>query len=337
MTSWVHVFSSFTPEALLFEALLISILMAGYAVFWVLRKRRLGSVDQVVPTGVVKIYLNDLILDAERMRAQLFGLLSGTEGARLQNQGQMQGMTPQQMAALANLASVQMGAGDPEASQRLALLESQMMQQTAALDSVMAEKKRLESELAGARASGGKTSGGENDSVVLELQNKLRSLENKLAEYSVIEDDLANLKRLQQENAQLRSALGGQAGAVAAGAATITAPAPAVAAPAPVAPPAAKAAAAAPGDAFASSTVDQSAIDALFAPPPAEPTTPAATAPESTSDPIFEGLVDQVEKSLQPEAPVAPPAQTSTSAAPAASIERSDADLVAEFEKMLSG
>ena len=138
MTSWVHVFSSFTPEALLFEALLISILMAGYAVFWVLRKRRLGSVDQVVPTGVVKIYLNDLILDAERMRAQLFGLLSGTEGARLQNQGQMQGMTPQQMAALANLASVQMGAGDPEASQRLALLESQMLQQTAALDSVIA-------------------------------------------------------------------------------------------------------------------------------------------------------------------------------------------------------
>jgi hypothetical protein len=59
----------------------------------------------------------------------------------------------------------------------------------------------------------------------------------------------------------------------------------------------------------------------------------------------FEGLVDQVEQSIQPAAAateaMAPATSTdakpSTEAAPAATIEKTDADLVAEFEKMLNG
>jgi hypothetical protein len=77
----------------------------------------------------------------------------------------------------------------------------------------------------------------------------------------------------------------------------------------------------------------------------------AAAAPAGGGDAAFEGLVDQVEQSLQPgEAPAAAatPAAAETASTPAATAdtmletataagnEKSDADLVAEFEKMLN-
>ncbi|MEK7692360.1 MAG: hypothetical protein AAB425_15200, partial [Bdellovibrionota bacterium] len=75
-----------------------------------------------------------------------------------------------------------------------------------------------------AGAAGGKGKAGANISSEgggnqAALMDKIKSLEDRLAEYSVIEDDLANLKRLQQENTQLRGELdalkagGGGAGA----------------------------------------------------------------------------------------------------------------------------
>src|SRR6185437_13812316 len=74
---WVYLFSKFTSEALLFEALIIFTLIALYSAFWLLRKRKYGVVETQVPASVVKYYLNELIVDAEQLRAQLFGLLSG--------------------------------------------------------------------------------------------------------------------------------------------------------------------------------------------------------------------------------------------------------------------
>ena len=59
MTSWVYVFSRFTPEALLFEILLISILIAGYAGFWILHKRKYGAASA---DGVVKSYMKKTTL-----------------------------------------------------------------------------------------------------------------------------------------------------------------------------------------------------------------------------------------------------------------------------------
>src|SRR5690348_11974863 len=86
MTSWVYLLSQFTPEALLFEALLIFLLGCGYATFWILKKRRFGMGDSDLPSGPVKVYLNELIGNAEQLRAQLFGLLSSSEGAITQVQ-----------------------------------------------------------------------------------------------------------------------------------------------------------------------------------------------------------------------------------------------------------
>src|SRR5690242_8043543 len=76
MHSWVYLFSQFTTEAMLFEALGILFLCCVYAAFWILKKRRFGVVDVSIPAGPVKTYLNELVNNAEQLRLQLFGLLS---------------------------------------------------------------------------------------------------------------------------------------------------------------------------------------------------------------------------------------------------------------------
>ncbi len=300
MTSWIYVFSRFTPEALLFEALGIFLLCAAYAAFWVLKKRKHGVLGMHAPATAVKGYLSDLIVDAEQLRAQLWGLL-GAEGS-----GAAFTIDPSKFTAVTAAPSTNASAaagGDPAAATQMVALESKMLEQAKAMETIMGDKTRLEKELAEARAGAKPGAGGGGPSADLsKLQEKIALLEAKLAEYSVIEDDLANLKRLQQENAQLKAQLGG-------------APAPA-----PAATPA----------------------QAVQANPPA----PEATA---AADAAFEGLVDQVEQSLAaPEATPAPaeappaPAEAAAAQAPTeatsppAGGDKSDADLVAEFEKMLN-
>ena len=284
MGNWVYLFSKFTTEALLFEALAIFLLLGSYASFWVLKKRRLGVLRETVPTGVVKDYLNVLIADAEQLRAQLFGLLA-SQGIR----------TDATRVAMPAMTSP----GDPALAAKASQLEARMAEQTRAMDSLMAEKNRIEKDLVAAKAASTTAAPGTpvgSDPMVPKLQEKISSLESRLAEYSVIEDDLANLKRLQQENAQLKAALSGKGGEMAAVAAVAT---------------------------TAAST--EPMVQA-----PAEDF-------EKLVDQVEESLKPAAEAapSLAPE----PTAVAATPApAPAATATtKSDEDLVAEFEKMLNG
>src|SRR5690606_8577456 len=81
MESWVYVFSKFTQEALLFEALILFIGFAAYAAFYITRRRKYGVAGKDVPSNLVKVYLSQLLGDAEDLRTQLFGLLGKGEAA----------------------------------------------------------------------------------------------------------------------------------------------------------------------------------------------------------------------------------------------------------------
>ncbi len=364
MSSWIYILSKFTPEALLFEVLAICGLCAAYAAFWILHKRRMGAVDAEVPASVVKLYLSELIGDAEKMRAQLFGLLgnpafnaSATAGASIgtADPAAIQAAISAALAAAPAPQSTTIAASDPAVAEKVAALETQMANQAKAMETILLEKQKLEKQLAeaksaGAAAKGAPAAGGNSD-----LSKRLKELEDRLAEYAVIEDDLANLKRLQQENAQLKAALAGQGGApvaTAAAAAPAAEPAPVAAAePAPAAEPAAapEALDAMIAQAIAEPTPPaadpQAVVDALMAnpdapaaePAPAPAPEPAAPAPAPAAAPAaeggnsFEALVDQVESSIAKPAEAA-----STTPDDAAKLDKSDADLVAEFEKMLS-
>jgi len=341
---WVFLFSRFSSEALLFEALVIFTLLAVYAAFFVLRKRRFGSVKTQIPAGVVKAYLNELIGDAESLRAQLFGLLysAGVPAAELAH---LRG-TGSGVSAGAMLQATQTGGGDPAAVQAL---EAKLAAQAKQIETFLAEKMRVEKELEEARTKGDSTSS-QTSNELNKLQEKIGLLEGKLAEYSVIEDDLANLKRLQQENTSLKAQLGGKpAGGNVVGPAAAP-PAPNITA-APATPPPAEdaltdALAALTTEAVSSktpmpkNTVSDIGVKGPGAEKPAsqelQTDSSGGDSPLETSA-GFEGLVDQVEKSLEKPIEAAAAVPPSTTEIAGATIEKSDADLVAEFEKMLKG
>jgi len=320
MASWIYIFSKFTPEALLFEALLICALVSSYAAFWVLRKRRFGAIENEVPASVVKVYLNELIGEAEDMKTQLFGLLSG-------------GSPRPRHAEGAGPSFVISG----DAAEKLSALERKMAEQASAMEHILSEKAKIEKELSAARASGATTGAPAADGSedVAKLQEKCQSLEARLAEYSVIEDDLANLKRLQQENASLKSQLANNGSGTTASAPPPTstptpAPTPTAVAPTPEPVPAAAASEAPALEAAPVPTPEP--LPQAAAPAEAQAEVPAAAAPAAT----FEGLVDEVEKSLQSSTPAATAAETPTPQTGAKGPEKTDEDLIAEFEKMLN-
>lgn len=317
-SSWVYLFSQFTPEALVFEGLLICALAAGYSAFWLLRKRRHGVIRTDVPAGVVKDYLLSLIQEAEFIRMQLFGLL--------QQGGAPTGMSHRSLGGAVGLAN-------PAA---LSELEGKLSEQQKALERVINEKIQLEADLAAAKSAAGAGSGG-GGGASAELEEKLKSLQARLDEYSIIEDDLANLKRLTQENAALKTQLasvqsGGAAPApVAAAAAAPAAVAAAVAAPAAVA----VAAALAPEEPATPPAPEP-------APPMEMPALATATAPANDSP--LEMATEGIQTGHEVEQPVAPSLPEPTPAAPAVAAKAEETaalppegDLVAEFEKILSG
>lgn len=366
MDSWIYLFSQFSKEALLFQGLLISILCVLYSGFWILNKRRFGSVKDAVPSGVVKTYLNELIVDAERAKAQLFGML-GNEGlAPVQFQSQPMPQSHASAPAEGATAQIQVSS-DPALAQTIAALEAKLAQQNQVISQFTTEKSTLVKEieaLKAAKAAAPAASGGNADQ-----QARIKELEDRLNEYSVIEDDLANLKRLQQENARLKAALEGKGESVAA--AVAAAPAAAASETPEVVMPALEAAPAAP----AASTDDDSELLAAFAAATetastptaeaksvsdadllaafAEAATPAASTPapapeaveaaapatstnQKAVDNIFDNLVSQVEESLQPVAASVEPVATAAVATEADKPKSGEDDLISEFEKMLN-
>ncbi len=201
MESWVYLFSKFTHEALLFEALILFLAFGAYAAFYITQKRKYGVAGNELPSNVVKAYLAQLMIDAEDMRVQLFGLL-GKDGS--------QAATRTQTFVPGAVAMPPLPTDNPQMAQQLKELEAKMNEQAKALDSLLGEKKRLEEELNQAKEATPASTAITPSSASAQdpaLAEKVKTLEAQLAEYAIIEDDLANLKRLQKENKALRTQL----------------------------------------------------------------------------------------------------------------------------------
>lgn len=112
--------------------------------------------------------------------------------------------------------------------------------QNAKVQDLAREIDRLTSELATKSAGGAAgTSSGVDPDKVAELQAKIEELQGKLAEYEIIEDDIADLSRFKEENSELRKELEQlkqNAGAMAAAPAAVAAPEEAAAPPEAAAP-----------------------------------------------------------------------------------------------------
>ncbi|MGZ3652509.1 MAG: hypothetical protein ACXWR1_11660 [Bdellovibrionota bacterium] len=304
--------SKFSDELLSAQIAVLSFAMA-LGIYWMLIRKKKRETAEWVPAALVRAYLDRMHADERETRIRLFGesSVAPQAGMPLTQMLSGAGQTVTQTVITQDPALLK----EVEALRgQLATADSRAMEFDRTMNGLRAEKSVLEQKVKDALAAAAAApagAGAPNPAVAKELED----LKEKLREYEVIEDDLANLKKFQKENEQLKariSALEGGApaltvvpgGATAAPVTTTVAnttqkietpvtvvaaakPAPAAPAPAPVA----------------------------AAPEPA----PAAPAPESNTNVL---------------APVNPAAEAAP--AEAKSSKQKEEELLSEFEKMLA-
>lgn len=222
MASFIYLYSKFTEEFLLLSSAGIFTLLALYCYHWVVKTRRLGAARNQVPAGMVKIYLNQLINEAQFVRTQLFGLMNGeitaTDAAA---KFQMPVMGAGVATAPASTSTSQAPVGEAISAgaagipsdllERLKALESQLSDKESMVININVEKTKLLEEIENLKQNQNAAQGAAASATPADnsaLLNKMKALEERLEEYALFEDDLANLKRLQQENTALKKRLG---------------------------------------------------------------------------------------------------------------------------------
>lgn len=327
LESLITTLDKFTPEILVILSGLLVITTTLFLWLWFANRRTYNLLKHQLPASVIKTYLDSVIQNSNSLKSALFRGDAGDVPLT---------SMPSSMPLIGGGENLAIASSGGSSGQE-AMLREQLQQKLAELASLQSQlaaaqnvKKQLESGLAGAEArikeleallaQAGKNSGGGNDALlqaeIQKISKERDALKDRLKEYEIIEDDLANLKRLQQENQQLKRALG-------------TADVPVAAAPAPVAEVADVAAVA-------------DAVDPLAGVSDLFDEVPAAAAEESpVADPTAE-----LESFLSGGSEASEPAEDLMDAAPAArqeepapkaasGSEKTPEDLLSEFEKML--
>ncbi|HEY8278534.1 MAG TPA: hypothetical protein VIH99_02845 [Bdellovibrionota bacterium] len=314
-------FSKFSDELISAQIALLSLSFAvGLYVMLVRKKKR--ETAEWVPAALVRAYLDRMYADERETRIKLFG---DAGGYTAHSSGSMP-LTQMLHSAVpvSGGASVDPAlAKEVEALRaQLAMADSRAMELDRTLNGLRAEKTGLEKKLKDAAstpaaAAPAAASAGPDPAMVKELDD----LRGKLKEYEVIEDDLANLKKFQKENEQLRQKIGQMEGG---GAALKVLDG-------------GKAA----GD--VSATV-ANATQKIDTPVTVVSAAPAAAAPAAAPAPVAAAPAAPAagpsgETNTNVLAPINPTVGTAAPAAPAAdgkSSKQKEEELLSEFEKMLA-
>jgi uncharacterized phage infection (PIP) family protein YhgE len=305
LESLITTLDKFTPEILVILSGLLVITTTLFLWLWFANRRTYNLLRHQLPASVVKTYLDSVIQNSTSLKSALF-----------RGGGNDIGVMPTSMPVIGGGESMAAaGPGDAGLRDQVQRLQSEISSLQSQLATANNVKKDLEGALATAHArikeleallakAGTSTGGGDSAAVTAELQKVSKErdeLREKLKEYEIIEDDLANLKRLQQENQQLKRSLGVSGGS------------------APVA--------AAPAEESGGSDPLAGVAD-LFE----EVAAPVASDDEATAE-LEEFLSETSESPIDSEKDVEK--ALNDSAPKAAANEKTPEDLLSEFEKML--
>ena len=228
--------TKFTDEAITITSLVLLFVLAVLIVYWLYNRRKFRKLTHQIPASVVKNYLDSIIQNSSSLKSSLFrgGGLDMGEG--------IPSVMP--LKDLPASSGISVGSGDSEALNQKVAEVSSLKGKLADKDRVISElEKRLESgasadidndaaeqvaiykkelaeiqeklklkddEIKAARQAAGSGEGvdtSELEARLAALQKERDEMRERLAEYEIIEEDLANLKRLQQENEQLKKEL----------------------------------------------------------------------------------------------------------------------------------
>lgn len=214
------ILTKFTDETITVFSMLLLITMAGIIAYWFYNRKKFHQLTHEIPASVVKNYLDSIIQNSTSLKSSLFrggGLDMGNGIPSVVPVGDLPSSMNISMGSAseevnqknAEIASLTLKLGDR--TKQISDLEKRMLDlsagkgSSAEADILKKEMATLQAQLAEARAaSGGDPNVQRELSTVTTERNDLRE---RLKEYEIIEEDLANLKRLQQENDQLKAEL----------------------------------------------------------------------------------------------------------------------------------
>jgi hypothetical protein len=244
--SVINYMDKFGPELLVIQFGFLVILVTLFLWLWFSNRRKYHNLKHAIPAAIVKSYLDSIIQNSNALKSSLFrggGMdVSGSVPSvmPLSNLmgGDNMGMSGAPSTALleelnqkkAYIASLeaQLSSNNGSSSELDSKLASAQGNLSSAEKKIKELEKKLSDALANMGSGAGESSGGGDDSALraeLDATSKERDeIRDRLKEFEIISDDLANLKRLQQENEQLKRSLAAGGGAAPAAAAPIKAP-----------------------------------------------------------------------------------------------------------------
>jgi hypothetical protein len=223
----------FGPELLVIQFGFLVILSTLFLWLWFSNRRKYHNLKHAIPANVVKNYLDSIIQNSTALKSSLFrggGLEtgSGVPSVLPLNSlmgGENIGVNGAPATALleeinqkkALVASLEDQLSSLHGSQKE--FETKLTSSQGQISSAEAKIKELESLLAQSKTSSGVGGGGAGGDAALKSELSMVTKErdeirDRLKEFEIISDDLANLKRLQQENEQLKRSLAAQGGAL---------------------------------------------------------------------------------------------------------------------------
>ncbi len=221
------VLTQFTDETISISLAILAIVFAFLLVYWFYNRRKFHQLTHQIPASVVKNYLDSIIANSTALKSSLFrgGGLELSEGipsilptSDLPQGGILAGgaSTEEMAQKNAEISSLKalLGQKDTTIAELEKMLEAARASSGGGIseeehgivknerDSLKAQLEEANAALEAAKAEGGGDAGLQ---ALLDAANSERdTLKERLMEYAIIEEDLANLKKFQQENEQLK-------------------------------------------------------------------------------------------------------------------------------------
>lgn len=214
------ILTKFTDETITVFSMLLLVTMAGIIAYWFYNRKKFHQLTHEIPASVVKNYLDSIIQNSTSLKSSLF------RGGGLDMGNGIPSVVP--VGELPSSVNIGVGSGSEEVNQKNAEIASLTLKLNDRTKQISDLEKRMQ-DLSAGKGDSGEAALLKKDLAALQAQlaeartasagdpnlqrdlstltNERNDLRDKLKEYEIIEEDLANLKRLQQENDQLKAEL----------------------------------------------------------------------------------------------------------------------------------
>lgn len=194
------VLTKFTDETITIFGLLSLLTMIGIVIYWFYNRKKFHQLQHEIPASIVKNYLDSIIENSNSLKSSLF------RGGGLDIGLGVPAVVP--VTTLPASSSIGVGSSSEELNQKnaeIASLKQNVGDRTKQITELEKRLRDAEQSLSDAMKSSGGDAALQKE--VTKLTTERNELRERLKEYEIIEEDLANLKRLQQENDQLKAEL----------------------------------------------------------------------------------------------------------------------------------